>query len=322
MSHSTSKPPPTKPPPGGASRAGTPNPSQPLPSHSEFGALLHGHGGLVKLAQEAHRWMEARGWVLAGEPYDHMKLMRVLMTAVVTLKGLKLEVDAKNVVLTVAFLLEEDVNNKLLDTLVNMVTSKVLECMKPVVHCIALTLDFASANDTAQAETTLALKSVLAQLKMVSSSLNNIVTKLSTTPLPPTSQPATTHTLLWVDIASTKPTSVLATFNPMLSDQHTHLQQRLIYSVKTILITAEPSCTNAPLDHSPTMSYKLWGHINKLLTKIDKSGANLAAINGVAPTPAKMVVCSISWIKRGAYLFKLDTMDSAACFRSYAHDPT
>ncbi|KAG5350717.1 hypothetical protein C0989_009569 [Termitomyces sp. Mn162] len=149
MLHSTFKPPLTKSPSGSASYARTPNQSQPLLSHSKFGALLHGHGGLVKSAQEAHKWIEAKGCILAGEPYNCMKLMCVLMTMVVTSKRPKLKVDTKNMVLAVVFLLEEDINNKLSNTLANIVMSKVLEHMEPVIHCIASTLDFASANNTA-----------------------------------------------------------------------------------------------------------------------------------------------------------------------------
>ncbi|KAG5337323.1 hypothetical protein C0989_009649 [Termitomyces sp. Mn162] len=117
-----------------------------------------------------------------------------LMTAVVTSNGPKLKVNAKNAVLAVMFLLEDNVNNKLSDILADTVTSKVLEYIKPIVHCITSSLNFAPANDMAQAETTLALKSVSAQLEIVSTSLNNVITKLMPAPLLPLPQSATTCT--------------------------------------------------------------------------------------------------------------------------------
>ncbi|KAH0580486.1 hypothetical protein H2248_001985 [Termitomyces sp. 'cryptogamus'] len=158
-----SKPQPLKQPHGGASHAGTPIPSQPLLSCSKFGTLLHSHSKPVKLAHEVHQWLEAKGWILTTEPYNCMKLACTLMTAVVTSNGPKLK---------------DNVNNKPSDILADTVTSKVLEHIKPIVHCIMSSLNFASANDMAQAETTLALKSVSAQLEMVSTSLNNVITKL------------------------------------------------------------------------------------------------------------------------------------------------
>ncbi|KAG5330518.1 hypothetical protein C0989_008870, partial [Termitomyces sp. Mn162] len=115
----------------GANRAGTPTPTQPLPSRSKFSALLMAHGGPVRSLSNARKWLETKGWILAGEPYNRMKLARMLMTAVVISKGVKLENEAKNAILAVAFLMEDDAIDKLSDSLASIVASKVLERVDP-----------------------------------------------------------------------------------------------------------------------------------------------------------------------------------------------
>ncbi|KAG5349036.1 hypothetical protein C0989_006460 [Termitomyces sp. Mn162] len=225
-------PPPPKPPThrqsSSANQTGTPGPAQPLLARSEFSTLLMGHGGLVRSAGEAQRWLEAKGWILVGKPYDCMKLAHVLMTAAMISKGMKLENEVKNAVLAVAFLLEDDVNDKILNFLADAVTAKVLDRINPIFHRITSSLNFATASNTTQAETTLALTAVSAQLTAVSTSLGKTASKLSAPPPPASPAPLPTQPepphASWVSIAVASPTVVPAAFNPKVTLQHTHLQ--------------------------------------------------------------------------------------------------
>ncbi|KAG6884600.1 hypothetical protein C0993_009680, partial [Termitomyces sp. T159_Od127] len=245
----------------GANQTGTPGPAQPLPARSEFSTLLMGHGGPVRSAGEARRWLEAKGWILAGEPYDRMKLACVLMTVAMISKGAKLENEAKNAVLAVAFLLEDDVNDKISNSLADAVAAKVLNCVDPIFHRVTSSLDFATASDTTRAETTLALMAVSAQLTAVSTSLGKTASKLSAPP-PPASpaplptQPEPPHPS-WASIAAASPTVVPAAFNPKATPQHTRLQQRLLHDSRMVLITVTTASTDTTSEHTPTTNSEL-----------------------------------------------------------------
>ncbi|KAG6895737.1 hypothetical protein C0992_012918 [Termitomyces sp. T32_za158] len=295
MAPTMSTRPPPKPPFSSASQAGTPISTQQLLTHSELGASLIGVGGLVKSPTKVHRWLEAKGWILAGELYDCMKLAHVLMTMAIALKGPKLESEAKNAILMVAFLLEDDINDKVLATLADAIASKVIKHVEPIIHHAAKSVDFISANGTSQAETILALKGVSSQLELVTNSLNDVVSKLATMSPPslPSHQPLPPHPT-WASIAGSTPPSVSPDFNLSAAPQHTRLQQRLLHDAKTVLVAVDTVSTNAPVEHRLAANTDLHAYINKLLSEIDKTGADIAAIDGVPPTPSKTHVQGIT----------------------------
>ncbi|KAG5350664.1 hypothetical protein C0989_009903 [Termitomyces sp. Mn162] len=194
------------------SGAGTPVPPQQLPTRSEFGTLLQAQGGPIKSAADARRWLETKSWILAGEPYDRMKLARVLM-AVVSSKGPRIDSEAKNAILAVALLMKEDAVNVHVESITEAIVSKLVERIEPVTHRVASSADFAAANGLAQAETTLTLKDVSTQLQSVTASLNEALAKTATRP-----QPATTLTRpTWADVARAKPLAVPTEYKPDLS---------------------------------------------------------------------------------------------------------
>ncbi|KAG6884181.1 hypothetical protein C0993_000583 [Termitomyces sp. T159_Od127] len=131
-----------------ANQTGPPITTQLLPARSKFSTLLMAYGGPVRSAGKAQRWLEAKGWILVGEPYDHMKLAHVLITAAMVSKGPNLKNEVKNAVLAVAFLLEDDVSDKISSSLANAVTAKALDHVDPIIHCITSSLDFVTASDT------------------------------------------------------------------------------------------------------------------------------------------------------------------------------
>ncbi|KAG6884250.1 hypothetical protein C0993_012782 [Termitomyces sp. T159_Od127] len=265
---------------------GSPPLPQQLPTRSEFGALLQAQAGPIKSVSDARWWLDSKGWVLAGEPYDRMKLARVLMTAAVTAKGMKIKGDARNAILAVALLLESNIIDSTLKAIANAVASKILKHVKPVVHHMASSADFTSANGTAQAETTLALKGVSAQLESITSSLGNVILKLSALPSPtPSPTPPGASGPSWADIARSQPLTIPSKFNPGAPPQHIQMQQQLLHDAKTILIMINTASADAPGDYTPTANFKLCSHLNKMLAEINKSGTDLAAIGGVPPPP-------------------------------------
>ncbi|KNZ74297.1 hypothetical protein J132_07347 [Termitomyces sp. J132] len=224
------------------------------------------------------------------------------MTAIIMSKGLKLKNEAKSAVLMVMLFLENNITNKFSEILMDAIMSKVLEHVEPIALCIAKSTDFISANSTSQAKTTLALKSTASQLESVSSSLSKIITKLDTLLPAQAPQPAI-NCPTWAEIASTKPTANIPTkYSSYASPQHTCLQQRLIHNAKTVLVTINTTCTQAPTKHTPAVNDELHNCTNKLLEKVNKSRANLAAINRIPPTTAKTHICGITWLQCGAYL--------------------
>ncbi|KAF5376429.1 hypothetical protein D9615_008638 [Tricholomella constricta] len=319
--------PPPKPNASGPNLAGTPVPSRHLQTRADISALMIGENGPVKTAREARRWLDLKGWVLSGDTYDRAKLVRVLMTAALnfTNKSTESRTDAKHAVLAVAFLLEDDITDSISDALADAVAAKTLSRLESATDKLTSSAAFSSATDTQQAETTLALKTVSTQLADVTTSLNLLAAKMSTSIAPPPpSQPT------WASVAGTEPRPSpppqlpTTTFNPSAPDQHTRLQQRLLRAARTILIEANPVDDLAPTDRSPTGNYLLREAMNKDLAGIDTSLAANGYITDEGdstPEPGtKTLIRGISSLDRGAYLFEMDSAESAHRFRQYAND--
>ncbi|KAF5375879.1 hypothetical protein D9615_008261 [Tricholomella constricta] len=323
----TARPPP-KPPAGGANRPGTPNAPRQLPSRADISTFLIGESGPVKSPKEARRWLETKGWILAGETYDRSKLVRVLLTAALNLsmKTTDAKTDAKNAVLAVAFLLEDDIADTVSDALVDAITTKALDRLDTATEKLTSSATFSSALDTHQAETTLALQTVSTQLAGVTASLEVLAARLNTPSSVPTS---TQQQPTWADITRSSPVPSASppapkAFNPSAPDQHTRLQQRLLRGARTVLVEANPDDDLAPVDRSPTGIFEIRQAMNKELDALDKSlGANsfITEEGEAAPAETRTYVRGISALDRGAYLFELTNADAARRFREYATDP-
>ncbi|KAG6808576.1 hypothetical protein H0H92_003668 [Tricholoma furcatifolium] len=190
MSPSAGRPPPRS-STGDPTRAGTPAATRPLLTRAELRSYLDGETGSVRSADNARHWLDTKGWILAAEPYECTKLVRVLLTAALS-KGSEIKGDVRNAILSVAYLLEENVEDALSDSLADKITDKVVQCVEHATQRLASAADFANATDTSRAEATLALKTVADQLLVVSSNLDKITGKLATAPQssPPPSQPS------------------------------------------------------------------------------------------------------------------------------------
>jgi hypothetical protein len=52
-----------------------------IPTLSKIAALMAVEIGLIVGTQDACKWLDAKGWILSGQPYDRDKLARVLLTS-------------------------------------------------------------------------------------------------------------------------------------------------------------------------------------------------------------------------------------------------
>ncbi|KAG5726925.1 hypothetical protein E4T56_gene6280 [Termitomyces sp. T112] len=229
--------------------------------------------------QEPTSWLEAKGWAQAGEPYNCLKLVQVLMTAAAITKGSHLENDMKNAILAVAFLLEDDITDQKADVITEAVATKVLDWVNNIVNHLTSSTEFASATGTSQAEKTLALKEISGQLQSVSSLLNNAA------PPRPT----------WANIAAAHTPGhtlqIPTQFNLDLLMQHTCLQQHLICDSKMVLIEVNTKNLTFLQDCSPNSTFKTCKRLNMHLAKVNKAlnihksaVAQAAVINLASPS--------------------------------------
>lgn len=312
-------------PPGGSNPSGTPGPPRILPSRADISALIAGDNGPIKNSRDACRFLETKGWILAAEPYDRTKLVRVLLTAALSLPGKNNEsrTEAKNAVLAVAFLLDDDITDNVSDALVEAIATKTLSRLESTTDRLASSAAFLSATDTDQADATLTLKGVSAQLAIVTASLEVIATKISESTGPPPAQPQRT----WASAAATAtqlppPSLPPAAFNPAAADDHTRLQQRVLRAARTILIEVDSADDTSPTDRSPAGNFAIREAMNRKLAELDKEADSNGEINaeGQSLMENTTLIRGITALERGAYIFEMDTADTARRFRTYAEE--
>ncbi|KAG6881765.1 hypothetical protein C0993_012830, partial [Termitomyces sp. T159_Od127] len=99
-----------------------------LPTHSDLKSLIATDSSLIKSVPDACKWLKSKGWILAGDLYNHTRLVTILATAALTSKQLEL----KNAAITVAFLLETDITDHVSNTLAKAVTRKTVDRIAPL----------------------------------------------------------------------------------------------------------------------------------------------------------------------------------------------
>ncbi|KAG6808716.1 hypothetical protein H0H92_003157 [Tricholoma furcatifolium] len=303
-------------PPNDQGQAGTPVTSRPLPTRAELKATLSGDSGLIKSADDARRWMETKGWILTAEPYDRSKLVRVLMTTATIGKGHDFKGDVQNAVLAVAFLLEDNVKDVISTSLADKLTSKVMSQVEEATSRLSSAADFASATDTARAESTISLKSVADQLQAVSANLDKVSQTLSTVTARPSPAPAAT----WANIVKNTTPPVSAVFDPLATDQQTRAQQRAVQMSKTVLVALDPDTSPLAKDRSPATMSQLRTKLNDALQDLNTE-YDLFSVDQ-EPTEARTHIRGLSIIRNGSLLLEFDTPSSAERFKSYTSEPT
>ncbi|KAG6872697.1 hypothetical protein C0995_007491 [Termitomyces sp. Mi166 len=199
---------------------------------------------------------------LQADLYNCTKLFNILMTAMLMTKTSEL----KNVALAIAFLLDTNVTDYILDILAEAIVVKVLGCLKEIAEKLGSIAKYLIANNVKHAETTLVLKATSDTLEGVSISLGAIASNLASSP------PMLTSTTLptWATITKATLRITVPTNNPVGLTAHglspeniSQVQQHVLCDICTMLIWFT-SNNEAPKDLTATGSLKLQDNLNRL----------------------------------------------------------
>ncbi|KAG6851630.1 hypothetical protein C0991_007449 [Blastosporella zonata] len=132
----------------------------------------------IKSVSTTRKFLEENGWVLAGDPYDREKLARIIATVAVgdalfKSSPIGSRTQAKNALLAVAFLLKSDITDHVSNTLADAVATKALARLKTTAANLAASAAFASAHDTARAESTIAMQKITDKLSTLVDAMEN-----------------------------------------------------------------------------------------------------------------------------------------------------
>ncbi|KNZ72329.1 hypothetical protein J132_04019 [Termitomyces sp. J132] len=278
------------------------------------------NSGPIRSVTNVCKWLESRSWILAADPYDWTRLVNILATAALMSKLLEL----RNMALAVAFLLDADVMDHVLETLANAVADKAIGRLEGLVEKLGSMANFLAASDAKCTETTLTLKATSETLKGVTILLGAMAPN-TTNPPPRKHVPAAPLTWALLAKASSSPSTLLdITKAPAMHDlsheEVSKIQQCVLHDTCTVLIEFDPNDTEAPSDFMATGSSKLRNDLNKILKRLDERDMALrkgedGETEMVAP---RTHVIGLKNLSRSAYLAEFDTADSASRFRRYA----
>jgi len=109
--------------PATQTRNGTPNSSQRgLATRAELNAIINSNPGLISNSADARKWLESKSWILAGEDYNHTKMIKILLTASLMPN---LPPDAALAIQAVAFIFEDNINDTISTALASAISDKV-----------------------------------------------------------------------------------------------------------------------------------------------------------------------------------------------------
>ena len=92
---------------------------------------------------DARKWIETRGYILAGEQYSRPKLADILFTLAVEAK---IPADVKNAILAVAFLIEDTAEEDFASSLSSKIISKIDESLSSINNELDSTKKFLTSN--------------------------------------------------------------------------------------------------------------------------------------------------------------------------------
>ncbi|KAG5335541.1 hypothetical protein C0989_001043 [Termitomyces sp. Mn162] len=190
--------------------------------------------------------------------------------------------DLKHAAIAVAFLLDTDISDHVLDSLMEAVTTKALGQFEGLITKLSSTADFLTANNAKCTESTLMLKAMFETLGASATPTQALIAKASVG-LPVTPAPQGT-----------------AAANTLLPDKLTYIM--------------------APEDHSTTGTSKFHNTLNKTLKTLHKKGVTIREVeNGkIDLNISKMHTIGLKLVGKSAYLTEFDTAGSAARFCHYA----
>ncbi|KAH0578027.1 hypothetical protein J132_08317 [Termitomyces sp. J132] len=310
----------------GASRAKTLEQSWPLLTHSDFKSLMAIETGPVRNLQDTCKWLESKGWILAADPYDQARMTSILVTAALTSKQQELKTTA----IAVAFRLDANVTDHILDSLAEAVVSKTVDRLDGILGKLNTSVDFLATNDTSRTEATLSLNVTAARMREQTTLLDAVVSKIASAPLPIPSSVAQAQPRMWASVAhdnsylspqllhpsppAAPQASVFMSSPGSLSQRdHERVQQRVLQNMRTVLVSIDHENDNVPKDFTPQGTARLREHLNKVLAKLDaKSPSQENTEEGEVPAPRPMTrIIGMKLTNNSVYLLEFITADSA-----------
>ena len=94
------------------------SPTRGLALRSELNSLISGNSSPISNNTEARKWLDSKGWVLSEEPYDRLKMVKILLTASLIPK---VPAEAANAIRAVAYVLDDDMTDNISSSLTNAV---------------------------------------------------------------------------------------------------------------------------------------------------------------------------------------------------------
>jgi len=286
-------------------KSGTPGTLKPL-SREEINALSVTCP--VKNVDTAHTYLEAKGWILTAEPYDHTKLANILHSVT----QCKLPPEATAAIRAVAFILEAD----LIKAQTSTITSAITNAISPIISSIKEDRDkakaFLDANEIQRANDTLSLQNVASALSNSIDALNKISKPLSPFPALPSSPNPPTWPSLPPRHPPPHPRNPPFQHNPAAAPELARVHQRVIQDARTALIQIDSKDSSAPSDRSPAGLAKLRSDFNEMLTRRMDPDLGMYEDSPAFPTAA---LRGLHYLKYGAFLLDFDSADSARYFR-------
>ena len=210
----------------------------------------------VSSPQDAKIWFESKGWILSGENYTKSKLVDILFTVAI---NSKIPIEAKLIILAIAFLLEAIAKDDLATSLLDKILEKLDGAISNFKVDVDSTKKFLTATSSQQAECTLAFQTAV-------EAFSGNVDKLTQALVKATESIGTHQKKLsdvdWPILSNTNPLSEAPSNSliPRLSSLtllQVKIQQCMALATKQIYVTTDPNDNKAPSSHTIKDQHKL-----------------------------------------------------------------
>jgi hypothetical protein len=303
----------------GPPREGTPsNPIRGLLTRTDLETLISSQTGPITNSADAHKWFENKGWLPAGEQLDRTKLVCALFT--ISLLP-KVPPEVTNAIRAAAFLLEDDISDKLNNNLAMAINEKIKSGLSTFAEEISTFQTFLQASSIQQASTLLELQRITAQSTVSTNKLNDLITKIPDPKLLP-QLPQPTHNNKWPTLQHPslppRPSLPNPTFNPSSPDKIIRLKQRILQSARIITIQLDQNIPNELTPQPPLDLSNIRTSFNRRLEDLDNdSDPTLDFDTPSSTVRPKTVIRGIQKRDNGTLLLELDSPESATRFINY-----
>jgi hypothetical protein len=215
----------------GSSIAGSSVDIRSLLTRSEINTRLSTEPNPVASASEAKSWLEAKGWILAGEDYTKPKLADILFTVALTSK---LAPEASSAIKAVALLIEDLAEEDFSASLSDKIVTKITESIDVLRTEIDNAKEFLDATTQKQASITVDAQKAAEKNIELTNKLTEVSGKVSALD----ANPRRLASSVWPSLTRnvTAGNGPPPAFDPSLPPSHTKLQQRILLETQQALV--------------------------------------------------------------------------------------